>query len=200
MSATERRVLVVDADPGTAVAVREALPADGHAVVHARNAAHALKALEEQRLEVLVSELVLPDGDGLNLLVEARLLHPLVPRIVVTAIADFASALTAINEAEVFRFLSKPVDVPTLRAAVEEALGRAATLHEARGVREEAERRRMALIDLEADYPGISMVSLGPEGYSLTPPRLRALAEKLKGTPLGTHLAASLELPGPEIS
>ncbi len=58
----------------------------------------------------------------------------------------------------------------------------------------------MALIDLEADYPGISMVSLGPEGYSLTPPRLRALAEKLKDTPLGAQLAASLELPGPDIS
>jgi DNA-binding NtrC family response regulator len=200
MSSTERRVLVVDADPETAVTVRSALPAQGHAVVHARDAAQALKALEEQRLEVLLSELVLPDGDGLNLLVEARLLHPLMPRIVVTGREDFSAAVTAINEAEVFRFLLKPLDPPTLRAAVEEALGRAATLLEARGAREEAERRRLALIDLETDHPGISMVSLGPEGYSLTPPRLRALAETLKDTPLGPHLAAAMELPGPDAS
>jgi len=200
MSSSLRQVLVVDGDPATARAVREALPPDGYTVVPATDAARALKVLEQHSVDALVSELALPDGNGLHLLIEARLLHPLVPRIVVTATEDFDSAVSAINEAEVFRFIRKPVEVPSLRGAIEEALGRAASLHEARGVREGAERRRLALVDLETDHPGISTVALGREGYSLPPSRLRALAEVLKDTPLGAHLAASLELPGPERS
>jgi len=198
MSSPLRQVLVVDGDLATARVIRKALTPDGYTVVPATDAASALRILEQHTVDVLVSELTLPDGNGLHLLIEARLLHPLVPRIVVTATEDFASAVSAINEAEVFRFIRKPVETPSLRGAIEEALGRAASLHEARGVREGAERRRLALLDLETDHPGISTVSLGSEGYSIPPARLRALAKLLKDTPLGAQLAASLELPGPD--
>jgi DNA-binding NtrC family response regulator len=194
MSDPVRRVLVVDADATTAEAVRAALSSDGFEVVRANDAAEALGTVREGRVDVVLSELLLPDDSGLHLLVETRLRHPLVPRIVVTALQDFKSAVTAINEAEVFRFLPKPLDPATVRAAVEEALGRADTLQEARGVQEKAERRRVALLDLETDFPGITLVSLGPEGYFIPPQRLRRLAERLAGSPLGEALAASITL------
>ena len=194
MSDPVRRVLVVDSDATTTEAVRAALPTSDFEVVSAGDAARALGAVREGRVDVVMSELLLPDDSGLHLLVETRLRFPLIPRIVVTALQDFRSAVTAINEAEVFRFLSKPLDPATVRAAVEEALGRADTLHEARGVREKAERRRVALLDLETDFPGITLVSHGPEGYFIPPQRLRRLAERLKGRPLGEALAASITL------
>ena len=194
MSEPVRRVLVVDADATTAGAVRSALPSSDFEVVPANDAAGALGAVRVGRVDVVMSELLLPDDSGLHLLVEARLRFPLIPRIVVTALQDFKSAVTAINEAEVFRFLLKPLDPATVRAAVEEALGRASTLHEARGVREKAERRRLALHDLETDFPGITLVSQGPEGYFIPPQRLRRVAERLKGTPLGEALSASIKL------
>jgi DNA-binding NtrC family response regulator len=195
-----RRVLVVDADAATAKAVRAALPSKGYEVVPAGDAAGALTAIREGRADLVMCELLLPDDSGLHLLVEARLRHPLIPRMVVTALQDFKSAVAAINEAEVFRFLSKPLDPSTVRAAVEESLGRADSLHEARGVREKAERRRVALLDLETDFPGITLVSHGPEGYFIPPQRLRRLAERLEGTPLGDALAAAIELSGREVS
>jgi two-component system probable response regulator PhcQ len=188
-----RRVLVIDADATTADTVEAALPSSGFEVVTAANAARALSVIREGRADVVLSELLLPDDSGLHLLVESRLRHPLIPRIVVTALQDFQSAVTAINEAEVFRFLPKPLDPPSVRAAVLEALGRAATLHEARGVREKAERRRLALVDLETDFPGITLVSHGPEGYFIPPQRIKRLAERLKETPLGQALARSIE-------
>jgi DNA-binding NtrC family response regulator len=192
MSDPVRRVLVVDADATTADAVRDALPSSGFEVVPAGDAAGALGAVREGRIDLVMSELLLPDDSGLHLLVETRLRFPLVPRMVVTALQDFKSAVTAINEAEVFRFLPKPLDAATVRAAVDEALGRADTLHEARGVQEKAERRRLALHDLETDFPGITLVSHGPEGYFIPPQRLRSVAERLKGTPIGEALAASI--------
>jgi DNA-binding NtrC family response regulator len=194
MSDPARRVLVVDSDATTAEVVRAALPLDGFAVVSANDAAQALDAVREGQADVVLSELLLPDDSGLHLLVEARLRHPLIPRIVVTALQDFKSAVTAINEAEVFRFLPKPLDPATVRAAVEEALGRADTLQDARSLQEKAERRRVALLDLETDFPGITLVSRGPEGYFIPPQRLRRLAERLEGTPLGDALAASITL------
>ncbi|MCG6921652.1 MAG: response regulator [Acidobacteria bacterium] len=194
MSEPMRRVLVVDADATTTEAVRSALPSSDFEVVPANDAAGALEAVREGRVDVLMSELLLPDESGLHLLVEARLRFPLVPRIVVTALQDFKSTVTAINEAEVFRFLPKPLDPTTVRAAVEEALGRASTLHEVRGVQEKAERRRLALHDLETDFPGITLVSHGPEGYFIPPQRLGRVAQRLKGTPLGEALAASIAL------
>ena len=195
-----RRVLVVDGDPGAVEAVRAALLPPSYEVVPSDSAAAALSTLRDGPIDALLSELELPDGDGLHLLVEARLRYPHVPRIVVTATEDFGAAVDAINEAEVFRFLRKPVDPSSLRSAIDDALGRAAALSEARGVRESAERRRRALVDLETDFPGISMVSLGPEGYFIPPQRLRGLVTRLEGTRLGEALAAAIELPGPEAS
>ena len=191
---SQRRVLVVDGDPGAVETVRAALPPPSYEVVPSDSAAAALSTLREGPIDALLSELELPDGEGLHLLVEARLRYPHVPRIVVTATEDFGAAVDAINEAEVFRFLRKPVDPSSLRSAVDDALGRAEALSEARGVREGAERR------LETDFPGISMVSLGAEGYFIPPQRLRGLVTRLKGTRLGEALAAAIQLPGPEVS
>jgi DNA-binding NtrC family response regulator len=190
--------LVADGDHEAVAAARAALPATAYEVISVKDATAALDLLREGVVDALVSELLLPDSDGLHLLVEARLRCPHVPRIVVTALRDFDAAVDAINEGEIFRLLRKPLDPSVLRVAVDDALGRAEVLSEARGVREGAERRRRALVDLETAFPGISMVSLGPEGYFIPPQRLRGLLTRLEGTPLGEALAAAVQLPGPK--
>ena len=198
MSQQERsRVLVVDSNPRTAEAVRVALPSAQYEVVAAPDSARALTAIREERVDAVLSELVLPDANGLHLLVEARLRNPLLPRIVVTALRDFDAAVAAVNEAEVFRILSKPLDRAAVLGAVSDALGRAETLHQARSVQEQADRRRLALIDLEADFPGISVVSRTSEGYFIPSQRLKALSQCLQGRPLGEVLASSLDNPSP---
>jgi DNA-binding NtrC family response regulator len=185
-------ILVVDADPASAEIALSILPGELYRVLGAADARQALAALGGEPVDVLVSELVLPDESGLHLLVEARRLHPGVARIALTAVEEFDAAVAAINEAEVFRFLRKPADPVGLRAAIEEALGRADAAHEARGAREAAERRRIALVDLECDHPGLSLVQSGPDGYFIPRHRLDGLAERLRGSPLGQALADAL--------
>ena len=192
MSERLRTVLVVDFDPATAETALGILPASVYRVLGAAEARQALAILGDQRVDVLVSELVLPEESGLHLMVEARRLQPFVPRIAVTAAEDFSAAVAAINEAEVFRFLRKPADPLALRAAIEEALGHADAAHEGRGLREAAERRRMALVDLESDHPGISFVPSGPDGYFIPPQRLQALAARLAGSTVGQALADAI--------
>jgi DNA-binding NtrC family response regulator len=192
MSERVRTVLVVDADPASARAALAALPGELYRVLAAPDARQALATLGGQQVHVLVSELVLPEESGLHMLVEARRLQPLVARIALTAVEEFGAAVAAINEAEVFRFLRKPVDPLALRAAVEEALGRADAAHESLGARQAADRRRTALVDLESDHPGISRVQSGPDGYFIPRQRLEGLAARLQGTPVGRALAAAV--------
>jgi DNA-binding NtrC family response regulator len=192
VSERPRTVLVVDADPATAETALATLAPGLHRVLAAADAHQALATLGGQRVDVLVSELALPGDSGLHLLVEARRLHPGVARVALSAVEAFDAAVAAINEAEVFRFLRKPLDAPTLRSAVEEALARADAAHEARGARESAERRRIALLDLETDFPGISLVAAGPEGYFIPRHRFQGIAERLRGTPVGRALAEAV--------
>ncbi len=192
MIARARTVLLVDADPGTAAAARSALPAEAFRVLEAADARTALATLGSQRVDVLVSELVLPDDSGLHLLLEARRRRPAVARLALTAIEEFGAAVAAINEAEVFRFLRKPVDGVALRAAVEEAVERADAVREAHGAWEAAERRRIALVDLESHHPGIALVSLGPEGYFIPSQKLTGLVRRLGGSAVGRALAEAV--------
>jgi DNA-binding NtrC family response regulator len=192
MSERVRTVLVVDSDPATADAALGILPASLYRVLGAAEVRQALALMGGQRVDVLVSELVLPEESGLHLMVEARRLQPFVPRIAVTAVEDFSAAVAAINEAEVFRLLRKPADPLALRAAIEEALGQADAAHAVRGLREAAEHRRLALVDLESDHPGISFVQSGPDGYFIPPQRLQALAARLAGSAVGQALAGAI--------
>lgn len=192
MTGRARIVLLADADPGTASAVRAALAGEGRTVLAAADAREALSTLGGQRVDVLVSELSLAGDSGLSLLVEARRLHPAVARVVLTAVEDFSVAVAAINEAEVSRFLRKPVDPAALRLAVDEAATRADAARETHGAWEAAERRRVALVDLESHHPGIALVSLGPEGYFVPPQRLAGLARRLSGSAVGQALAEAV--------
>jgi DNA-binding NtrC family response regulator len=188
MSERVRTVLVVDADPCAAQAAIAALPGEGYRVVHAADGGQALAALAGRGFDVLVSEIVLPDGSGLRLLAEARRLHPGVARIALTAVADFPAAVAAINEAEVFRFLGKPVAAIALRNAIDEAAERADAVREASGGGPPDERRRIALVGLESDHPGISLVPSGPDGYFIPRQRLQGIVERLRGSPVGRLL------------
>jgi DNA-binding NtrC family response regulator len=193
LSQRTKAVLVVDPDPATAATLRSMVSFE---IVEAGDSARALEALRAREVDVLVCELTLPDGDGLHLLVEARLRHPLVPRVAVTSREDLATAVSAINEAEVFRFLPRPLAPEALRAAVVEAVGRAEAASEVRDLQAQVERRRLALLDLETDFPGISIVSHGPDGYLLPLHRVRRLADRLRGTPLGSLLDGALDVAG----
>lgn len=188
-------VLVVDADASFRRQAAAALSPDRYRVVYTGRAAEALALLRGEPVAVIVSEIVLPDDSGLRLLAEARRTHPQVARVIATAVGEADAAVQAINEAETLRFLRKPVDADALRSAVDAALAwaeSAGTWHAARAA---AERRRLTLVDLEADHPGLTRSSTGSEGYAIPRQRLRILADRLASTPLGPLLAGAATSP-----
>jgi response regulator RpfG family c-di-GMP phosphodiesterase len=77
--------------------------------VHTANSgAEALQLLESTPVGVVVSDMRMPQMDGATLLSAVRSRHPEIVRILLTGQADTQAAITAINEGQIYRFLTKP--------------------------------------------------------------------------------------------
>jgi diguanylate cyclase (GGDEF)-like protein len=92
-------------------------------VLTALSGAEALQILQrEERISVLISDMRMPRMDGATFLARARIIAPNAGRILLTGQTDLRSAIAAVNEAQVLKFLSKPCPPPELHAAVETAI------------------------------------------------------------------------------
>jgi DNA-binding NtrC family response regulator len=142
MSGSYPVLLVEDADSLRTV-LRQALEAQGHAVIEARDEPDALKQLEHARPAVVITELKLPSGDGFGVLRTAKELDPEVQVVVITASGRLQDAVTAIREGAM-DFLAKPVDPDFLLLMVERAIAQRRMLTENILLKEELAERRGA--------------------------------------------------------
>jgi signal transduction histidine kinase len=115
-----RRVLIVD-DESENLEVLEALLSDHYGVVRAESADQALRILAATPVDVVISDQRMPGLSGVQLLERVEASWPDVAGIVLTAYTDSPAMLSAINDAHVFRFLTKPFDPDAVLGAVAEA-------------------------------------------------------------------------------
>jgi DNA-binding NtrC family response regulator len=91
----------------------------------ASNAAEALSKLKKKNhFAVAVCDMCMPGMDGIQLLHKIRLDAPEVVRIMLTGAADQATAIQAVNEGNIFRFLAKPCNKDLLTTTLNDALVR----------------------------------------------------------------------------
>ena len=114
-------VLVVDDEPDLRTLYELTLLREGHQVVAAGDLAQARECLAQQRFDVLITDMRLPDGLGLELLNELNVEQRLEKSIVITAYGSAENAVEALKTGA-FDYLTKPVDLKQLRAAVSAAL------------------------------------------------------------------------------
>lgn len=115
------RVLLVDDDPSIASLVRNSLLEDGHEVESCTNVSDAMERLHNEHFPVVITDLRLPDGGGMDILRRSLKLHPRSAVIVVTGDSHFASASEAIEEGA-FAYVLKPFDPNNVRFLVQRAL------------------------------------------------------------------------------
>jgi response regulator RpfG family c-di-GMP phosphodiesterase len=91
-------------------------------VLTATSGAAALDTLEKDRsVAVVISDMRMPGMDGAAFLAKARDRFPEVVRMLLTGQSDMQSAISAVNDGQIFRFLTKPCPPPQLLAAAEAA-------------------------------------------------------------------------------
>jgi two-component system, NtrC family, response regulator PilR len=115
------RILVVDDEPDLRTLYELTLLREGHDVVCAADLAQARESLAQQRFNVLITDMRLPDGLGLELLRELSAQQRSEKCMVITAYGSAENAVEALK-AGAFDYLTKPVDLKQLRAAVQSAL------------------------------------------------------------------------------
>ncbi len=116
------KVLVVDDREGIRAFITGALEDMGHQTASAGDGHEALKKLEAEEYDVMVTDLKMPRMDGLELLARSRRLAPEMPVILLTAHGTIESAVEAMKLGA-FDYLTKPLEGPDqLRLVVRRAL------------------------------------------------------------------------------
>ena len=117
------RVLVVDDDAAIRTVVAQALRRAGHEVITAETLAQLDRALATSIPDVLISDVVLPDGDGIARMAEITSRMPTLPIIILSAQNTLTTAVRA-AEVGAYEYLPKPFDLDDLTRAVSGALAR----------------------------------------------------------------------------
>lgn len=126
------QVLLVDDEPGIVRSLARLLAAAGNVVTTASDGREAIARIEAATFDVIVSDIQMPNTDGLTLLRAVRARDLDVPVVFLTGSPDLETAVEAM-EYGAFRYLVKPVDAKLLTDVVE----RAAQVHRLARVRRE---------------------------------------------------------------
>ncbi|MFN7974442.1 MAG: response regulator [Acidobacteriota bacterium] len=157
-------IMIVDDDASVLRALERQLKGTGHNIIACGSADEALVKLGCFEVSLLISDNLMPGMTGLELLKVVRHRFPQVVRILLTAHADLETALGAINQGEIFRFLLKPWDLAALLSTVIEGLKKHEKETEGERLANQEDRRRKAMADLEMKFPGITDVDQDDKG------------------------------------
>lgn len=117
-----RRVLLVDDEPNVLKAYHRLL----HGAYNIHLAENGIAALEmiknHAAFAVIISDYKMPIMDGIEFFSQVRQISPSSIRIMLTGKADLQTAINAINNGAVFKFLTKPCSHEQIRYAIEEAI------------------------------------------------------------------------------
>jgi len=141
--AVDPPILIVEDKDSLRVMLRRTLEAQGHRVIEARDQPEAVQALRTCRPGIVLSDLRLPEGDGLGVLRAAKEDDPELPVIVMTAFGSIQDAVAAMKEGAL-DFLAKPVDPDHLLLLVTRALSQRRLAAENVLLKEELASRRGA--------------------------------------------------------
>jgi putative nucleotidyltransferase with HDIG domain len=159
MALDNEKILVVDDEEAIREVVSTLLDAQGFRCTVCANGKLALDTLRKDTFDLVLSDIVMPEMDGLKLLSELRLEDPDVPVIMVTAMHDIAIALEAIRSGA-YDYILKPFEKDQLHLSVRRALEHRRLVLENRTyqsdlehlVAERTQQLSIALQDLEQSY------------------------------------------------
>src|SRR5512134_153099 len=117
------RILVVDDERSMRELLAIVLKREGHEVMLAENGKRAIELLEKEPVELLISDVKMPDVSGVQVLAAAQRVNPEIIGIMVTAFASTETAVEALRLGA-YDYLSKPFNVDELKLKVHKALER----------------------------------------------------------------------------
>lgn len=121
---TETTLLFVDDEPSILSALRRLFRQHGYRILIAEGGTAGLQILESEHVDLVISDMRMPEMDGAKFLEQVRARWPKIVRILLTGYADISSTINAINRGEIYRYISKPWDDNEIVMTVRDALER----------------------------------------------------------------------------
>jgi two-component system, probable response regulator PhcQ len=162
-----RRILIVDDEENVCHALRRSLRKEGYELFFGHEPAQGLEVLKKEKVDMVISDHLMPNMTGLEFLKLVRNRYPDVMRIMLTGHADMQTAIDAINQGNIYRFLTKPWDDTELKVTLFLAFEQLDLERENRRLLAMVRRQYDLLKSLEKENTGISTVVRDAEGYIL---------------------------------
>jgi two-component system response regulator PilR (NtrC family) len=122
-TSTRSRILVVDDEPSMRELLDIVLRREGHEVFKASNGRQAIDILEREPIDLLISDIKMPDMSGVEVLKAAKQLDADIVGIMITAYASVENAVEAMHLGA-YDYVSKPFNVDELKLRIRKAIER----------------------------------------------------------------------------
>jgi len=134
-------VMLVDDEERILRALSRLLRTENYELVTAGSGAGALALMAKQPVHVIVTDQQMPGMTGIEFLKRVKAEYPDTVRMVLTGHADVTIAMAAINEGQVYRFITKPVQAEEVKLAIRHALMQHDLLKENKALVREVQKR-----------------------------------------------------------
>ncbi|MBA5636029.1 response regulator [Duganella sp. LX20W] len=124
MQTASATLLFVDDEPNILSSLRRLFRPRGYRVLTAESGAEGLEVLAQEPVDLVISDMRMPEMDGARFLAQVRQRWPGVLRLLLTGYSDIQSIQDAINCGEIYRYITKPWDDNDIVLVVRHALER----------------------------------------------------------------------------
>ncbi|MBI4986015.1 MAG: response regulator [Rhodocyclales bacterium] len=129
-AAPTARLLFVDDEPSILNALKRMFRGRGYEIFIANSGKEGLALLEQQSIDLVMSDMRMPEMDGAQFLEQVFTRWPDVKRILLTGYSEVTATIAAINRGKIWCYVSKPWNDEELMVTVEQALAHSHLLHE----------------------------------------------------------------------
>ncbi len=150
-ASTTATILFVDDEPNVTEALKRALRREPYEFLTAASGTAALKILEDQYVDVVVSDEQMPGLSGSVFLSMVRKQFPHTIRMILSGQASLEAAVRAINEGQVYRFFLKPCNPTDLACTIQQALSHKRLEEKCRRLLREYQRQAAVLAKFNRD-------------------------------------------------
>ncbi len=164
---SDSKILIVDDEENILNSLKRLFRKEPYEILTAINGEEGLKILDHHPVDLIISDLKMPEMNGIEFLKRAKEKNSVPLRIMLTGHADLKSILTAIDQGEIYRFLLKPWDDEELKMTIRQALDYYYLWKENRTLVRTVKKQSQILQELEKEHPGISVVERNENGTIL---------------------------------
>jgi len=165
------RIMIVDDEQYILNALKRSLRSTNWEIETYSSCAEALRRAQVATFELFLSDYRMPEMNGVEFLFEIKQIQPESMRLILSGYTDLEALLGAINEAEIYRFITKPWEDYQLNSTIEQALHFRELCVENRRLADQVREQKnklseqeMILQKLEQDNPGITQVDWADDG------------------------------------